>query len=102
DEPAWPTLRAHLLHLAAETGDHPLRHLYDGAFGRDLSTAGDMAALLRWRLPETTASDHRPLPWVPGIPTGLQVNPVWGDYLTKRSQLIASLTDHVREQASRS
>ena len=89
DEPAWPTLRAHLLDLAAETGDHPLRHLYDAAFGRDLSTAGDMAAVLRWRLPETTASDHRPLPWVPGIPTGLQVNPVWGDYLTKRSQLIA-------------
>ena len=102
DESAWPTLRAHLLDLAAETGDHPLRHLYDAAFGRDLSTAGDMAAVLRWRLPETTASDHRPLQWVPGIPTGLQVNPVWGDYLTKRSQLIASLADHVREQASRS
>ena len=24
DEPAWPTLRAHLLRLAADTGDHPL------------------------------------------------------------------------------
>ncbi len=101
-EPAWPTLRAHLLDLAAETGDHPLRHLYDAAFGRDLSTAGDMAAVLHWRLPETAASDHRPLPWLPGIPTRLQVNPVWGDYLTKRSQLIADLADHVREQASRS
>ncbi len=101
-EPAWPTLRAHLLDLAAETGDHPLRHLYDAAFGRDLSTAGDMAAVLHWRLPETAASDHRPLPWLPGIPTGLQVNPVWGDYLTERSQLIADLADYVREQASRS
>ena len=26
-EPAWRTLRAHLLTLAAETGEHPLRHL---------------------------------------------------------------------------
>jgi hypothetical protein len=26
-EPAWPTLRAHLLALAAETGEHPLRHM---------------------------------------------------------------------------
>ena len=29
NEPAWPTLRAHLLALAAETGEHPLRHLHD-------------------------------------------------------------------------
>ena len=26
-EPSWPTLRAHLLTLAAETGEHPLLHL---------------------------------------------------------------------------
>ena len=101
-EPAWPTLRAHLLDLAAETGHHPLRHLHDAARGRDLSTACDMAAVLHWRLPETAASHHRPLPWLPGIPTRFQVNPVWGDYLTERSQLIANLADYVREHASRS
>jgi hypothetical protein len=101
-QPAWPTLRAHVLDLAAETGRHPLRHLHDAARGRDLSTAGDMAAVLYWRLPETAASDHRPLPWLPGIPTRLQVNPVWGDYLTERSKLIADLADYVREQANRS
>ena len=28
-EPSWPTLRAHLLALAAETGEHPLLHLHD-------------------------------------------------------------------------
>src|SRR5829696_1045036 len=66
----------------------------------DLTTAGDMAAVLYWRLPEAAASDHRPLPWLPGIPTPLQVNPAWGDYLTQRSQLIARLADHVGEQAS--
>ena len=35
-EPAWPTLRAHLLALAAETGQHPLRHMLTAASGRDL------------------------------------------------------------------
>ena len=29
NEPSWPTLRAHLLALAAETGEHPLLHLHD-------------------------------------------------------------------------
>jgi hypothetical protein len=101
-EPAWPTLRARLLDLAAETGHHPLLHLHDAAIDRDLSSAGDMATVLYWRLPETAASDGRPLPWLPGIPTRLQVNPVWGDYLTKRSQLIADLANYVRERASRS
>jgi hypothetical protein len=38
-EPAWPTLRAHLL-----------RHLLTVAGGRDLRTADDMAAVLDWRL----------------------------------------------------
>ena len=45
-EPAWPTLRAHLLALAAETGQHPFQHLLTAADGRDLSSAGDMAAVL--------------------------------------------------------
>jgi hypothetical protein len=30
-EPSWPTLRAHLLALAAETGEHPLIHLHTAA-----------------------------------------------------------------------
>jgi hypothetical protein len=30
-EPAWPTLRAHLIALAAETGQHPLRPLADSS-----------------------------------------------------------------------
>ena len=67
-EPAWPTLRAHLLALAAETGEHPLRHLLTAAAGRDLSTAGDMAAVLDWRLPALAPTNPGPLPWLPGIP----------------------------------
>ncbi len=99
-EPAWPTLRAHLLALAAETGQHPLRHMLTAASGRDLETAGDMAAVLYWRLPELTPIDPGPLPWLPGIPSTLHDNPVWGDYLAKRSQLVADLAGQVQDHAS--
>ena len=98
-EPAWPTLRAHLLELAAETGKHPLRHLQTAAAGRDLHTAGDMAAVLYWRLPELTPISQGPLPWLPGIPEMLHAHPVWGAYLAKRSQLVVDLADQVQDHA---
>jgi hypothetical protein len=98
-EPAWPTLRAHLLALAAETGQHPLRHLLTAASGRDLSTAGDMAAVLYWRLPALTPTNPGPLPWLPGIPPTLHAQPVWGPYLAKRSQLVADLADQIQDHA---
>jgi hypothetical protein len=96
-EPAWPTLRAHLLALAAETEQHPLRHLLTAAAGRDLRTAGDMAAVLYWRLPELAPANPGPLPWLPGIPETLRSHPVWGAYLAKRSQLVADLADQVQD-----
>jgi conjugative relaxase-like TrwC/TraI family protein len=102
DEPAWPTLRAHLLVLAAETGEHPLLHLYEAALGRDLSTAGDIAAVLDWRLPEPASMDRGPLPWLPGIPSTLHDHHLWGEYLAKRSQLVSELADQVRDHAGRS
>jgi ATP-dependent exoDNAse (exonuclease V) alpha subunit len=95
-EPAWPTLRAHLLALAAETGEHPLRHMLTAASGRDLSTAGDMAAVLDWRLTALAPTNPGPLPWLPGIPPTLHDHPVWGDYLAKRSQLVADLANQVQ------
>jgi AAA domain len=98
-EPAWPTLRAHLLTLAAETGEHPLRHLLTAASGRELSTAGDMAAVLYWRLPALTPTNPGPLPWLPDIPEALHDHPVWGHYLAKRSQLVADLADLVQDHA---
>jgi hypothetical protein len=101
-EPSWPTLRAHLLAVSAKTGDHPLVHLYEVALGRDLSTVKDMAAVLDWRLPEPTSSDPGPLPWLPGIPEALQGHHVWGQYLTKRSQLVSDLANEVRGGASHS
>jgi hypothetical protein len=96
NEPAWPTLRAHLLSLAAETGKHPLRHMLTAASGRDLGTAGDMAAVLYWRLPELTPSNPGPLPWLPGIPETPHAHPVWGDYLAKRSQLVTDLAEQIQ------
>jgi conjugative relaxase-like TrwC/TraI family protein len=98
-EPGWPTLRAHLLALAAETEQHPLLHLLTAASGRDLETAGDMAAVLYWRLPELAPTNPGPLPWLPGIPETLRSHPGWGPYLTKRSQLVANLADQVQDHA---
>jgi len=99
NEPSWPTLRAHLLELAAETGEHPLLHLHTAAAGRELHTAADMAAVLDWRLPEPPACEDGPLPWLPGIPQALHDHPVWGEYLAERSRLVINLADHVRNQA---
>jgi conjugative relaxase-like TrwC/TraI family protein len=98
-ELAWATLRAHLLALAAETGEHPLRHLLTAASGSVLRTATDMAAVLDWRLTALTPTDPGPLPWLPGIPPTLHHHPVWGDYLAKRSQLVADLADQVQYHA---
>jgi hypothetical protein len=68
------------------------------ASGRDLETAGDMAAVLYWRLPALTPTNPGPLPWLPGIPSTLHAHPVWGTYLAKRSQLVADLADQVQDQ----
>ena len=94
DEPAWPTLRAHLLSLAAETGVHPLVHLYEAALGRDLSTAEDMAAVLNWRLPETASAPGTTAALATRHPRGDQRSPPGGHYLVQRSQ-IADLADHI-------
>ena len=98
-EPGWPTLRAHLLALAAETGEHPLPHLLTAAAGGDLRPADDMAAVLDWRLTALTPTEPGPLPWLPGIPPTLQADPVWGGYLAKRSQLVADLADQLQYHA---
>ena len=99
-EPSWPTLRAHLLALAAETDEHPLLRLQTAAAGRELHTAEDMAAVLNWRLSEPAPTDPGPLPWLPGIPSTLHDHHVWGAYLAKRSQLVVGLANQVRDCAS--
>jgi hypothetical protein len=69
------------------------------ASGRDLETAGDMAAVLYWRLPELAPVGPGPLPWLPGIPPMLHSHPVWGNYLAKRSQLVADLAYQLQDHA---
>jgi hypothetical protein len=69
------------------------------ASGRDLGTAGDMAAVLYWRLTALTPTNPGPLPWLPGIPATLHDHPVWGQYLAKRSQLVADLAAQVQDHA---
>jgi hypothetical protein len=100
NEPSWPTLRAHLFTLAAETGEHPLLHLHTAATGRELHTAADMAAVLDLRLAEPAANNLGPLPWLPGIPTALHDHPAWGQYLVKRSHLVTDLANQIRDHAS--
>jgi hypothetical protein len=100
-EPAWPTLRAHPLALAAEAGKHPLRHLLTAAFGRDLRTAGDMAAVLYWRLTALTPTDPGPLPWLPGIPETLRSHPGWGQYGGPPTASIPKIYDQPEELSSK-
>ena len=91
-QPAWPTLRAHLI-LTAAHGGNPLTHLSAAAAVREVDTAGDTAAVLGWRLDDTglRGAGPGPLPWVPAIPTTLREHPTWGAYLTARSELVSSL-----------
>jgi conjugative relaxase-like TrwC/TraI family protein len=96
-EPAWPTLRAHMLLLAAH-GTNPVAQLAATASAREVDSADDRAAVVDWRLDDT---GHRntgpgPLPWLPGIPAGLREHGEWGGYLTARSDLVATLADRVR------
>jgi hypothetical protein len=99
NEPAWPTLRAHLLAVAAETGEHPLRHLLTAAGEGELRTAGDLAAVLDWRLEALMPTNPGPLPWLPDIPSKFCADATWGAYLAKRSQLVADLADQVQDHA---
>jgi DNA primase catalytic core len=96
DEPAWPTLRAHLLLLAAH-GTDPVAQLATVAGIRELNSADDRAAVLDWRLDDTGLRNvgQGPLPWLPGIPQGLRDHPVWGNYLAARSDLVRTVADEV-------
>ena len=97
DEPAWPTLRARLLLLAAE-GTDPDERLRDACDGQELSSADDRAAVLDWRLDNATARSSRdgPLAWLSGIPDRIAADPTWGPYLGARSRLITQLADQIR------
>jgi conjugative relaxase-like TrwC/TraI family protein len=98
-EPAWPTVRAHLLLLAAAGAD-PLTTLTGAASKRELDTAADRAAVLDARVRDTDDLGTGPLPWLPGIPARLADNPKWGPYLAGRARLVTDLAAQVRTDAA--
>jgi hypothetical protein len=97
DEPAWPTLRARLLLLAAEGADSDER-LWAACEAGEISSADDRAAVLDWRLDSASPRSSRdgPLPWLPGTPDRIAADPVWGPYLDGRSRQVTQLADEVR------
>jgi hypothetical protein len=96
DEPAWPTLRGHLL-LLAPAGADPVAELLAAIAQQDLTSAHDPAAVLDSRLEDVGLIAARgPLRWLPGIPDRIAADPNWGPYLHARSELVAELADQVR------
>ena len=91
-DPAWPTLRAHLILLAAH-GNDPLACLATASAGRELDTAGDRAAVLDWRLDDhdVSAAGAGPLPWIPAIPTTLLSDQTWGMVRSQSSSEVSSI-----------
>ena len=100
DAPAWPTLRAHLLLIAA-SGTDPVRVLTEAVQARELGSAADPAAVLDWRLEPASGRSTQPgpLPWLPGLPSTLARHDDWGDYLQRRHQVVVDLASQVRTAA---
>lgn len=98
-QPAWPTLRAHLM-LAAAAGADPIAELLTAAALRDPMSAHDQAAVIdSWIQDINNAIGLGPLPWLPGIPDRIANDPNWGPYLDARSRLVAQLADQIRSNA---
>jgi hypothetical protein len=95
-DPVWPTLRGHLLLLAAAGAD-PISELLAAAAQRDLTSARDQAAVIDSRIRGTRlVGAGRPLRWLPDIPDCIAADADWGPYLDARSELVAELADQVR------
>ena len=98
-EPGWPTLRAHLLLLAAAGAD-PVTELLVAVAQRELTSARDQAAVIDSRIQDINeVANTGPLPWLPGIPDRIAADPHWGPYLHARADLVAQLADTVRNAA---
>lgn len=97
---AWPVLLGHLCTIQAFTRADADAVLTAAAAARELDTAGDKAAVLDWRLDHTGRHSlgQGPLPWLPGLPTGLAQLPEWGPFITawhrRVTEHLAALTEH--------
>jgi len=95
-EPAWPTLRGHLLLLAAAGAD-PVAELFAATATRGTARAHDQAAVIDSRIHDIKeVATGGPLPWLPGIPHRIAADRGWGPYLAARSNLVTQLADEVR------
>ncbi|WP_225730496.1 MULTISPECIES: MobF family relaxase [unclassified Nocardia] len=102
---AWPVLRAHLAIITISTDRDgqprdPVTALAEAIAERDFDGVIDPAAVLDWRLDQSGrhSSGAGPLPWLTGIPPVLEQHPVFGAYLTARSQLVITLTNTVVQE----
>ncbi|HEY3410906.1 MAG TPA: AAA family ATPase, partial [Propionicimonas sp.] len=96
DAASWPALRTQLLAVQA-SGHDPIEALAH-ACAEPLPTAHDPCSVLAWRVADSERNAPRgPLPWLPSVPSRLAAHPVWGPYLTARSQLIGDLAQQVRQ-----
>jgi hypothetical protein len=99
---AWPTLRSHLVVVAAN-GYNPTPILDMAWKLGSLHTARD-PAVIDYRLDLTRANTHHPgpLPWLPGIPSQLLTDPSWKPYLKARytlaEELAAETLDAISDQ----
>jgi DNA primase catalytic core len=100
NQPAYPTLRAHLALLAVD-GCDPTKLLHAAVGVMELDTATDPAAVLDWRLDSSGhhSTSPGPLPWLPAIPDALAANEQWSHYLRTRAHLITDLADQVAVDA---
>ncbi|WP_156464798.1 MobF family relaxase [Aeromicrobium sp. Root495] len=100
DEPAWPTLIAHLV-LRQVQGRDAAADLERCVAERELDGVEDRAAILDWRLDPTGLRGLAtgPLPWLPSVPSALKDDPTWGPYLDQRSGRVLLLADEVRRGA---
>lgn len=99
DCPAWDTLRADLLGLAAD-GHDPVAMLRWITNLGELGTARDAAAVLDHRLHLLVPAERNgPLPWLRGIPSQVDTDPTWGPYLRARAGRVEGLADAVHASA---
>jgi DNA primase catalytic core len=95
DEPAWAAVGGRLLLLGA-SGIDPVAQLLKEVDIRELDSAIDRAAVVGWRLDDTSYSEARPLPWLPAIPRQLQQHQMWGGYLAARAATVGELAERLR------
>lgn len=96
----WPLLRMMLatIHVA---GHDPIGELRQARDQRPLGDARDVAAVLAWRLDDTSLFGHAgPLPWLRAVPSPLREHATWGPYLGARAELVTHYADEVRDQAT--